>query len=47
MNQTYRPSERGWTKVRRRDTTEAIIGAVTGTLVRPQLLVLGRHDLAG
>ncbi|MFI9064301.1 hypothetical protein ACIGQE_20915 [Streptomyces sp. NPDC053429] len=26
------------------DTTEAIIGAVTGTLTRPQLLVLNRHD---
>ncbi|WP_412079408.1 hypothetical protein ACLF6K_38150 (plasmid) [Streptomyces xanthophaeus] len=24
-----------------------IIGAVTGTLARPQLLVLGRHDAAG
>ncbi|WP_445270424.1 ATP-dependent DNA ligase [Streptomyces sp. DSM 41634] len=47
MNQPYRPSVRGWTKVRRRDTTEAIIGAITGTLARPQLLVLGRHDPAG
>ncbi|MDX2389541.1 MULTISPECIES: hypothetical protein [unclassified Streptomyces] len=35
------------TKVRRRDTTEAIIGAITGTLKRPQLLILGRHDAAG
>ncbi|MFD8289493.1 hypothetical protein ACFV2B_14925 [Streptomyces lavendulae] len=35
------------TKVRRRDTTEAIIGAITGTLARPQLLVLGRHDETG
>ncbi|MFF3015363.1 ATP-dependent DNA ligase [Streptomyces sp. NPDC057939] len=43
----YLPGSRGWTKVRRRDTTEAIIGAITGTLVRPQLLVLGRHDTAG
>ncbi|MFF3863384.1 hypothetical protein [Streptomyces sp. NPDC002209] len=31
----------------RRDTTEAAIGAVTGTLIRPQLLVLGGHDQAG
>ncbi|WP_251055336.1 hypothetical protein [Streptomyces sp. ISL-66] len=35
------------TKIRRRDTTEAIIGAVTGTLTRPGLLVLGRYDAAG
>ncbi|WCD91327.1 hypothetical protein KPP03845_200288 (plasmid) [Streptomyces xanthophaeus] len=31
----------------RRDTTEAIIGAITGTLTRPQLLVQGRHDDTG
>ncbi|MEU4730768.1 ATP-dependent DNA ligase [Streptomyces sp. NPDC023588] len=43
----YHPSYRGWTKIRRRDTTEAIIGAITGTLARPQLLVLGRHDASG
>ncbi|MEU8844015.1 ATP-dependent DNA ligase [Streptomyces roseus] len=44
----YMPGRRGaWTKVRRRDTTEAIIGAITGTLTRPQLLVLGRHDQDG
>ncbi|MEU3774334.1 hypothetical protein AB0F11_14240 [Streptomyces sp. NPDC032472] len=47
LTSRYLPSYRGWTKVRRRDTTEAIIGAVTGTLTRPQLLVLGRHDQAG
>ncbi len=47
MAQPYRPSVRGWTKVRRRDTTEGIIGAVTGTLARPQLLVLGRRDPEG
>ncbi|TDU67984.1 ATP-dependent DNA ligase [Streptomyces sp. KS 21] len=44
----YMPGHRGaWTKVRRRDTTEAVIGAFTGTLIRPQLLVLGRHDTGG
>ncbi|MFD9520725.1 hypothetical protein [Streptomyces sp. NPDC059979] len=47
MSQRYLPGYRGWTKIRRRDTTEAIIGAITGTLTRPQLLVLGRHDAAG
>ncbi|MEU9146720.1 ATP-dependent DNA ligase [Streptomyces sp. NPDC048349] len=47
MNQPYRPGYRGWHKLKHRDTTEAIIGAVTGTLPRPQLLVLGRHDPDG
>ncbi|MBT1187245.1 ATP-dependent DNA ligase [Streptomyces sp. CJ_13] len=47
MGQRYVTGARAWTKVRRRDTTEAVIGAVTGTLTRPQLLVLGRHDEAG
>ncbi|WP_327360029.1 ATP-dependent DNA ligase [Streptomyces sp. NBC_01296] len=48
LTSRYMPGHRGaWTKVRRRDTTEAIIGAVTGTLTRPQLLVLGRHDHTG
>ncbi|MFJ5811712.1 RNA ligase family protein [Streptomyces sp. NPDC093093] len=47
MNQRYTQAARGWYKIRRRDTTEAVIGAVTGTLTRPQLLVLGRHDPAG
>lgn len=42
----YTPGKRqgGWVKIRRRDTTEAIVGAVTGTVARPQLLVLGRYD---
>ncbi|MFF8280714.1 hypothetical protein ACF05T_32405 [Streptomyces lateritius] len=49
LNQRYRPGvrDRAWTKIRRRDTTEAIIGAITDTLARPQLLILGRHDPTG
>lgn len=48
LTSRYMPGHRGaWTKVRRRDTTEVIIGAVTGTLTRPQILVLGRHDHTG
>ncbi|MGW7027128.1 hypothetical protein ACWGFX_08065 [Streptomyces xanthophaeus] len=49
MGQHYRPGarDRAWTKIRRRNTTEAVIGAITGTLARPQLLVLGRHDATG
>ncbi|MFD3720023.1 ATP-dependent DNA ligase [Streptomyces sp. NPDC058674] len=47
MSQRYLPRARGWSKVRRRDTTEALVGAVTGSLARPQLLVLGRYDETG
>ncbi|MFD5513596.1 hypothetical protein ACFWIB_38495 [Streptomyces sp. NPDC127051] len=47
LNSRYLPGYRGWTKIRRRDTTETIVGATTGTLTRPQLLVLGRHDQNG
>ncbi|WP_217231225.1 ATP-dependent DNA ligase [Streptomyces anulatus] len=45
--QPYRPDTRGWLKVRARETTEAVIGAITGTLGRPHLLVLGRYDSEG
>ncbi len=41
VSRFYLPNYRGWSKVRRRDTTEAIVGAITGTLARPQVLVLG------
>ncbi|WP_327733009.1 ATP-dependent DNA ligase [Streptomyces nojiriensis] len=47
MNQPYRPGRREWYKLRKRNTTEAIIGAITGTLIRPQLLLLGRRDAVG
>ncbi len=45
--QRYLPGARALYKVRRRDTTEAVIGAVTGTVRQPQTLVLGRLDEAG
>nr|WP_308345239.1 hypothetical protein [Streptomyces sp. ISL-94] len=45
--QRYRPGYREWTRIRRRDTTEAVIGAITGTRVRPRLLLLGRLDTDG
>lgn len=47
QSQTYLPGVRGWYKVRRRDTTEGIIGAITGTLTRPKSVLLGRYDDAG
>ncbi|MFF5010195.1 hypothetical protein ACFY3G_46215 [Streptomyces phaeochromogenes] len=36
-----------WFKVRRTQTTEAIVGGVTSTLRRPQLLILGQYDADG
>ncbi|MFI8392850.1 RNA ligase family protein [Streptomyces sp. NPDC085540] len=47
LNGRYLPGYRGLTKIRRRATTETIVGVITGTLTRPQLLVLGRHDTHG
>ncbi|HZO65966.1 MAG TPA: ATP-dependent DNA ligase [Kribbellaceae bacterium] len=43
----YQPGRRGWAKLRARSTTEAIIGGVTGTLVVPETVLLGRLDDAG
>ncbi|MFI6012164.1 ATP-dependent DNA ligase [Streptomyces sp. NPDC051243] len=45
--QMYLPGVRGWYKIRRRDTTEGIIGGITGTLRRPHTLLLGRYDQDG
>ncbi|MEV2255943.1 ATP-dependent DNA ligase [Streptomyces sp. NPDC050147] len=45
--QHYLPGARALIKVRRRDTTEAIIGAITGTPSHPRSLVLGRLDQHG
>jgi ATP-dependent DNA ligase len=43
----YRPGAQLWTKVRARDTTEFIVGGVTGTLQRPVTLLLGQFDDRG
>lgn len=37
----YRPGRRDWVKVKSRETTEVIIGAVTGSLERPDTIVVG------
>ncbi|MEW2374220.1 ATP-dependent DNA ligase [Streptomyces sp. NPDC006656] len=47
LTSKYLPGYRGWTKIKRRDTTEAIVGAITGSLTRLQLLVLRHHDSTG
>jgi ATP-dependent DNA ligase len=44
----YRPGRaEGWVKVRARQTTEYVIGGVTGSLNQPTSLLLGRYDQYG
>jgi hypothetical protein len=38
---------RSWRKYKVRATTEAVVGAVTGSLTDPRTLLLGRYDVAG
>lgn len=47
QDQPYQPGRRGWLKYRHRDTTEGIIGAVTGSLNRPETVLLGRYTTDG
>ncbi|MFD6171135.1 ATP-dependent DNA ligase [Streptomyces coeruleorubidus] len=47
LDSTYQPSVRGWRKYKVRETTEAIVGAVTGALASPRSLLLGRYDARG
>lgn len=42
--QTYRGGERQWLKVKHRATADVVAAAVTGSLARPETLVLGRWD---
>ncbi|WP_369211107.1 ATP-dependent DNA ligase [Streptomyces flavofungini] len=46
LDEPYRPT-RSWRKYKVRATTEALIGAVTGTLTEPRTVLLGRYDTAG
>ncbi|GGT56261.1 ATP-dependent DNA ligase [Streptomyces kurssanovii] len=46
-DQPYLPGRRGWRKIRSRDTAEAIIAAVTGSVSHPNTLLLGRYTTAG
>ncbi|GGM52927.1 ATP-dependent DNA ligase [Dactylosporangium sucinum] len=43
----YVPGGRAWVKVKTRNTTEAIVGGVTGTPSAPGSLLLGRYDAGG
>jgi ATP-dependent DNA ligase len=47
LAQPYRPDTRAWLKVKSRSTEEAIVGAVTGTIARPERLILGLPDSSG
>jgi ATP-dependent DNA ligase len=44
LDGVYEPSVRGWLKYKVRETTEAIVGAVTGPVAAPRSLLLGRYD---
>ncbi|MGI5214915.1 ATP-dependent DNA ligase [Plantactinospora sp. CA-290183] len=43
----YRLGRADWLKMRKRASTEAVIGGVVGPLTDPIILLLGRFDLAG
>ncbi|MFG2351840.1 ATP-dependent DNA ligase [Streptomyces phaeochromogenes] len=47
LDSPYRPSVKGWLKYKVRETTEAIVGAVTGPPTAARTLLLGRYDTAG
>ncbi|WP_244172583.1 ATP-dependent DNA ligase [Streptomyces europaeiscabiei] len=47
LNDAYQPSVRGWQKYKVRETSEAIVGAITGSLAVPRTLLLGRYDDGG
>ncbi|MFI0141888.1 ATP-dependent DNA ligase [Streptomyces luteogriseus] len=46
LDEPYLPV-RSWRKYKVRVTTEAIVGAVTGSLAAPRTVLLGRYDRAG
>ncbi|MFJ6527290.1 hypothetical protein ACIQMZ_18665 [Streptomyces longwoodensis] len=43
----YTGGARAWRKYKVRTATEALIGAITGTLQAPRMVLLGRYDTAG
>ncbi|MFG2473189.1 ATP-dependent DNA ligase [Streptomyces canus] len=44
LDDAYHPAARGWHKYKSHETTEAIVGAVTGPPAAPHTLLLGRYD---
>ncbi|MGW5568192.1 ATP-dependent DNA ligase [Streptomyces tendae] len=47
LAEPYRAGTRAWGKYKVRATTEAIVGAVTGSVTGPRTLLLGRYDATG
>jgi hypothetical protein len=47
LGQIYRPGVRSWLKLRTRTSTEAVVGAVTGSRAEPLRLILGRPAADG
>ncbi|MEU9919606.1 hypothetical protein [Streptomyces sp. NPDC051001] len=47
LSSRYVAGGRGWTKYKARHTTEAIVGAVTGSLRTPTTALLARYDESG
>ncbi|RZU76147.1 ATP dependent DNA ligase-like protein [Micromonospora kangleipakensis] len=47
LDSRYEPGRRGWSKFRTRIVTEAIIGGVTGSISRPETVLLGRFVRRG
>lgn len=39
----YRPGQREWLKVKRRETFEVLVGGVIGSLRNPEAVIAGRH----
>ncbi|MFG3206445.1 ATP-dependent DNA ligase [Streptomyces sp. NPDC048192] len=47
LREPYVGGARSWGKYKVRETTEAIVGAVTGSLTAARTLLLGRYDIEG
>ncbi|MGW0885846.1 ATP-dependent DNA ligase [Streptomyces sp. NPDC002671] len=47
LDEPYRGNMRSWRKYKVRSTTEAVIGAITGSRAAPRTVLLGRYDTAG
>jgi ATP-dependent DNA ligase len=47
LDEPYRGGTRLWRKYKVRVTTEAVVGAITGSLTVPRTVLLGRYDHQG
>ncbi|MFJ4895037.1 ATP-dependent DNA ligase [Streptomyces sp. NPDC088788] len=47
LTEPYKPGARSWFKYKSRETTEAIVGAITGPLAAPRTVLLARYDTSG